>query len=675
MKKIKLVTLLLAAIIPLSLFAACKSNSTDTGGTESTATEATDTLPDSASESDIITETNSESNSESKSEQSSATEGKSETESEPDTETETYPEPDYTVEERYFIFRIWNFDILSLNEFKSIVDRVALDGFNAIKIHIPWHHVETVSGIYNYSAFDPMLDYVINEKGLKVAVSVDFTRKKGDAVLSEEHIMRNADGNLCIGGSAPSDRMQISFNSEYAVQKATDFYYDLVSHYDSLFGNGILFYLPAFSQYAESEYWCNSIYDYSSHAKEAFRSFLKDNYGTVDVLNFVTSSSYSSFNDVLPPETITSDNMGQLWYIFRHKSLKAVIDMLSDTQKKAAPNSKFALQFGSVWDSNSFLRGTLGFVDLCEKADVLWVDDGPLTNHRFSMDYLITAMPQHIELAQEIDGPYHSVATPELYLQQGLQCFERGAKYMSIANWSINADYERYSYAWREIANTWLGENTPNLIRPTSSSPTIEISLLELFRVRNITSIQQRYTQLTSSEEAARIVIKDDLTNAIPTQPEDFYSFPGGFSDVQGAGGWYYKNYLNGIFSDMTYDKERNVWQGASTYTLIGRNSVHPDAHDAAVVFKAPKDGEITIKICCIPLAEKTDGISFFVLHNNSPLILKNGIRRATVSWGEALESTITLSVKHGDNIAFVVNRNTNNLYDSTDLSIYITYH
>ena len=92
-----------------------------------------------------------------------------------DTESETAAETEEIKQDeemkRYFIFRIWNFRLRGTAEFRSIVDTVANTGFNAIKIHMPWHLMQDENGNIDYSPFDEMLDYVINVKGLPVAVS------------------------------------------------------------------------------------------------------------------------------------------------------------------------------------------------------------------------------------------------------------------------------------------------------------------------------------------------------------------------------------------------------------------------------------------------------------------------------------------------------------------------
>ena len=694
MKNQRLISFILVIIMISSLLCACTP---DTGADTSTEAESKaqetetalpesqeDTRPETERESDEshtdpVTEKESEASATEQTEGSTETEPKeTEPETEPkETEPETEPE-DLSVrdpiEQRYFIYRIWNFNVLSIEEFKSIVDRVSQDGFNAIKIHIPWHNVEITPGVYNYSAFDPMLDYVIKEKGMKVAVSVDLTRTSGDRVLSTGDIMKDANGGLSMGGSGSADRMQISLHSPNALYKANQFYQNIVSHYEELYSDGILFYLPAFTQYAESEYWPTTAYDHSDYAVRAFREFLKENYGTIEALNAVIETDYASFDEVMPPSTVSSDNYGHIWYVFRHRALKSFIDMLGETQKDIAPNSKYALQFGSVWDSASVLRGTLGYVDLCENVDVLWVDDGPLTNHRFSMDYLLTSLPSHVEIAQEIDGPYHSVATPELYLAQGMQCFERGATYMSIANWHMNDDYERYSYAWREIADTWLGENVPKLILPTASSPVIKVSLLDLFRMRNISSIVSQYNFITENGEAVRIIVTDDLTDRLPMTATNGASYPGGYSKTQGECGWYYRSYLDGQFTDMTFNNEKGQWQGASAYTLLTPVYFHPDKHDAALVYKADRDGEISIRFSCNLASPSSDGVVFYMLFNGKSVDLGDGKTELYVSPEQTVDGTLTLTVKAGDEIAFIINKYNKNTYDSTSLSLLIEY-
>ncbi|MBE6558063.1 MAG: hypothetical protein E7661_03510 [Ruminococcaceae bacterium] len=590
-------------------------------------------------------------------------------------EVSTMPVETLNIEERYFIFRIWNFTDRSLSTFKSIVDSVAEDGFNAIKVHIPWHRVETTTGVYDYEIFDQMVDYVVYEKGMKVAISLDLTRRKGDTVLSEEDIMRDPSGNLCMGGSETGDRLQISFNSENAISKAVAFYRDAVAHYHKRYGEEVLFYLPAFSQYAETEYWCAGEYDYSENAVNAFRAYLQETYGTVDALNTALSASYTSFDEVVPPAAMAGDGLGQLWYSFRHASLKSAIDRLAAAQDEVAENTKFAIQVGCVYDTASVLRGTFGIADLAENADVVWIDDGPMMNHHFSMDYIRSVLPASVELAQEIDGPHQNGATPERYLEQGLVCFERGCTYVSAANWGINNDYRAYRHVWQEIANTWLGDETPALVQPDENTPILEISLRELFQRRNAERYIGLYQRATENGSFVYLKVVDDLTTHAPTSASVMYAFPGDFSAEQGVKNWYYASCKRGKLTNMTFDAANGRWQGEGDFNLIMNGAMHPDNADTALVFKAPTGGEITCEFSLSMASGEGDGVNFYILHNGEEIKIGDARNDGIlITYDAPADGTITLTVAEGDEIAFVINKNKTTAYDSTGISVIVEY-
>lgn len=604
------------------------------------------------------------------------TEDATETPTEPDTEEEAVmPVKPLEISQRYFIFRIWNFTERSLSTFKYIVDSAAADGFNAIKVHIPWYRAEKTAGVYDYGVFDEMIDYVVKEKGMKVAISLDMTRRKGDSVIPETEIMRDPAGNLCIGGSETGDRMQISFNSEVAVEKCVAFYKDAVKHYGERYGDMVLFYLPAFSQYAETEYWCAGEYDYSDNAKAAFRAFLQDTYGTVDALNAALGTGYASFDGVEPPAAGASDGFGQLWYSFRHKSLKTVIDRLALAQEEVTEGTKFAIQLGCVYDTASALRGTFGITELCENVDVFWMDDGPLMNHHFSMDYVRSCLPDTVELAQEIDGPYQNGATPENYLAQGLTCFERGCTYVSAANWGINEQYEAYRHVWQEIAATWLGENPPAVVQPKENTPTVEVPLSELLRRRSPERYIALYRRAASNGEFVYLKVVDDLTNAKPAAPAPVFSFPGGYASEQGKNNWYYRSHTRKGMTDMTFDAANNRWQGDAEFCLISTGSMHPDTADAALVFKAPRAGTVTCLYSFVSASDQGDGVILYIKHNGERIEIgneKNG--GLLITYGTPADGEITLTVAEGDEIAFIINRNGNHTFDATDTSVTVAY-
>ncbi len=439
----------------------------------------------------------------------------SDTEIQTGTNTETEAETDEPAKEntemkRYFIFRIWNFKVREKAKFRSIVDAAAKTGFNAIKVHMPWHLMQDENGSIDYSAFDEMLDYVTNVKGLPVAVSIDFARRYGDKMLSDDEIQRDMNGNLCVG-DVYYNRATLSFASDTATEKAVAFYKDAVSHFNEKYKDKILFYLPAFTPYCETEYWCASQYDYSDVAVNRFRSGLSQKYESIDKLNEATGKNYATFDDVEAPACNSVDALGKLWYNFRHDMLKSFIDRLAEAQKEAAPETKMTIQLGSVFDEATYLRCTYRFADLCENADIIWLDDAPLYDHNFSMDYVRSSLPDHVVIAQEIDGPRQYAASEEAYLNQGLISFKRGAAYLSIANWEIDDYYYQYEDEWKEIISTWLCDDPPEVIEIKENAPTQTVKLSEMFKRKSPASFITKYNKALKTADAVKITVVDDL--------------------------------------------------------------------------------------------------------------------------------------------------------------------
>jgi hypothetical protein len=598
------------------------------------------------------------------------------TSAEQTTEEEPVVKEPRNVGQRYFIYRIWNFTPMTQAQFEAIVDAAAETGFNAIKVHIPWSRVEAkTAGEYDFSAFDPMIEYVVKTKGLKVAISIDLTRRADDKVIGLDQMMYDPNGNLCKGGSIDGMRTMISFCSESAVNAAVAFYSAAVERYEAKYASDVLFYLPAFSQYAESEYWCAGEYDYSDPAKAQFHAFLQEKYTDIDALNTVLGTDYTAFDQVALPAAIASDNIGQLWYQFRHQKLKQMIDALAVAQKQISPDSKYALQFGSIYDTASVLRCTLAAGDLAEHADVVWIDDGPLTDHEFSMDHAHATFPAHVMLAQEIDGPNQVAASPENYLEQGMDAYGRGCTYVSIANWEIDQKYRAYEWVWKQLIDTWFGDNVPEVIDTTKTDLTMEISLTDHLRKGTPGAFITRYYALATKGEFVRIRITDDLTGKIIDQPLAVYSFPGSFGTEQGKDGWFYMSYdkKSGEFDELSFDFANNRWAIEGTFTLVMNGAMHPDERDSALVFQAPKSGKVCVDFILSVNSDEGDGVQYAVLLNGEHVLDVEG-GYIFLPTGQVDEQSLVINVQSGDRIAIVLNKNEHNAFDSTSISCTIEY-
>ena len=551
---------------------------------------------------------------------------------------------DTYVGERYMSYRIWNFSITSMSDIKSIVDAAKNVGFNAINLHIPWYHVEKEDGVYDYSAFDPMVDYIVNEKGMSCAIILYMGRiPSEDKVLSDEDYDRDPNGNLSYGTG--NDRTGISFSSEKAVSKCVDFYEDAVKHFDSLYGRNIMLYLPCFSTYNETEYSVNGNFDYAHCAIEGFRAFLREKYGSIDNFNQKLGVNYASFDSVNPPYTPTTmDNMGILWYQYRHGKLKNIIDKLAAAQHTACPDTKFCVQFGSVHDSVSVRRGTYDFVDLCENADVIWVDDGPNSRWDWSMDYLWANLPRTVEIGNEIDGPAQAGATMERYLNQGLESYRHGAKYVVCANWGFDTNFHGWSEIWREISGTWLTEDRPELITPAKGDPTFEVSAYGLFR-----SGAGLYEGYYSSPANALAV--NDLTNITP-QNQDVYRFAVDFSGQGWSyGGW--RSHGTGKKVPVSFISGR--WFASDCW--IGPGVISPGATvDADVIFTVPSDGAAILAFSYGLGNKAAIGSGVRILLNGEQIYPTEG-EFARIPSAAPLKGRLPVTLKQGDELTFRLTR------------------
>jgi hypothetical protein len=102
---------------------------------------------------------------------------------------------------------------------------------------------------------------------------------------------------------------------------------------------------------------------------------------------------------------------------------------------------------------------------------------------------------------------------------------------------------------------------------------------------------------------------------------------------------------------------------------------MHPDTTDAALVFKAPKAGEITCTYGFASASDQGDGVILYVKHNGKTVEIgseKNG--GLLITYGSPADGEITLTVAEGDEIAFVINRNGTNTFDATDTSVIVAY-
>jgi hypothetical protein len=405
---------------------------------------------------------------------------------------------------------LWGFD----GAYPGAFDEAVSDRFNAIRIHVPWAGIQRTNGAWDFSFLDPEVAYVVGTKNLPVAFLIQLTRPSSDGrdtVLSPSDVMQDSSGNYC--GTSWGD--QPSFASDNFIQKANAFIQTVVSRYQTLYPQSILYVTTAPSLAAEAEYPSNKKCDYSPVAIAKFSNWLQTKYASINSLNVAWRSNFSDFNSVMPPSdwnTIWGGVGGMDWYNFRHYMRKQALASFAATIHGISSSLRYGIQFGSTFDNSSDARGTINFPDLIAGADVVENDDAPSYNHSYSMD-LLRANSSNKWIGNDIDGPTApTVSNPDVdYLLQATQSFDHGATIVSVANWT-QGDLANHRPLWSKIASL--------LSQPvTAGAPASYMteSAFAILKARSTASYQATYQTLSDNGADWVDVTRNDDLHASPS--------------------------------------------------------------------------------------------------------------------------------------------------------------
>ena len=146
----------------------------------------------------------------------------------------------------------------------------------------------------------------------------------------------------------------------------------------------------------------------------------------------------------------------------------------------------------------------------------------------------------------------------------------------------------------------------------------------------------------------------------------------------QGAGHWYYElektEPLAAPYEEMAYDKRKwydsTFWTGPD-WTRVGKNWHHPGEKTPSVRrFHAPADGQVTISGRVYKLHQKGDGVRLLIFRGEDR-IWEAKLEGAD---GEGTEPELTLDVRKGDNLRFVVDKRGGISCDTTFWDPVISY-
>ena len=368
-------------------------------------------------------------------------------------------------------------------------------GFNAVNIAVLWDYVK----IYRANTANPWIQVdnqmkKASELGMKIGLRVwvdgwcgDDKKNQWCSNFDQNEIMIDGEGRYSFAQSGPGKRSMTSFAANSTLSRMKNFTAEVMERYKKYQENGDILYVSLATTgeqelgYSFGNSGTDGLFDYSPPMREAYRVWLRRRYcNDLNNLKKAWGEDYSdlkSFNDINPKYSFYfqysfEKQDGRDWYNFRHFMLKRFNNEFIQTVKSVKVNRpfKFVNDYGSVFDDLAVRRGTMAFQDLGEGTDGIKVNDALYYNHRFSMDFIRSNMPNkwimnEAEIKDFLPIQSESAVYASEHFQQIDQSFAYGAKMVSffpnIKGKNLMQIVENSAKLGEIIKNKWLNNKTP----------------------------------------------------------------------------------------------------------------------------------------------------------------------------------------------------------------------
>ncbi|WP_373513958.1 putative Ig domain-containing protein, partial [Persicitalea sp.] len=420
---------------------------------------------------------------------------------------------------RYLSMSIMNVE--NDDSYLPLMERAAKAGVNSFVLNVNWDHVYRKRGsIADWGQIDKEAE-LAKRLGCKIMLRV-WVARHGDGNDGAEGWWPDNVRPVSGDGVRHKDVNGFSFSATEAVNEANGFVREVMEHFRPRQQAGEIVLVTVVANNAsEIGYSVDAhnpannknelqLFDYSYYSKKAFREWVQAKYRTLAELNKIWNSDYSRFSDIEPPYIkgdVWSGHYGKIgvdWYLFRHSTLKGVIDGFIDVVKGVDGNYKYYNDMGSCYDGLSVLRGTLGFIDLNAKADGFKVNDGAYYPHRFAADLLRSNLPGKI-----IGNELGNVNGIDEGVWRGFinETYEHGADWFNLFGLDREFNFVNYENLIKETAAKWL-DKPVQAINPTQ---TVTYTLSEAIR-EGTGKVQGKWRgEYAKTEKPIRVLLIEDL--------------------------------------------------------------------------------------------------------------------------------------------------------------------
>ena len=399
--------------------------------------------------------------------------------------------------QRYLALSLVNIDEKDDNLNVKEIEKAYQKGFNAVNIAVLWDFIK----VYRAKTPNPWIQVDNQVKkaaelgmkiGLRVWVNgwcgVNYPQSQWCSNFDPNELMVDGDGRYDITISGPGTRSMTSFASTSSLKRMKDFTAEVMERYKKYQEDGTILYVNLATTgeqelgYSFGRTGTSGLFDYSIPTKEAYRVWLRRKYcnNLSSLKRAWGEANYpnlKSFSEIEPKYNFYFQYSfegpdGRDWFIFRNFLLKRFNQQFIQAVRSVKVNRPFKIinDYGSVFDDVSVRRGTLAFQDLGEGTDGIKINNALNYNHRFSMDYIRSNMPNKwIMNETEVNNfiPNQSIEAINQYgnFQQTDQSFTHGAKMVSVFVSSADGNMSQFldnGANWFSIIkNKWLNNKSP----------------------------------------------------------------------------------------------------------------------------------------------------------------------------------------------------------------------
>jgi len=430
--------------------------------------------------------------------------------------TATVPKASAQESDRLWMPAAWAQWLPDATAARNYADAILARGLNGAGMAIPWSAIERQPGLYDFTWIDERLDILV-AKGLRVHLRLDCSR----TLPSWFHpvFAQTADGSTYPPGGGIR---VISFADEAVLEAVPRVLGAVAAHVWTRYLNPggpypVTTIHPMLSPPFEVEYAFEEWTDYSPPAQEGFRAWLPERHGDLATLNSRWGTGFADWSEITLQAAPRFD-----FQAFRTESLGRLIDRCAEAVHQT-PGTGLAVQFGSIWDGLSPYRGTRDAARLARNADWVIVDDSPVFDFAFSMDYL-RGMVRDKVWVNEIDGPWTPYLTNAKCEEQGIVSLRRGAYHLWAANWNTPDLLDPKWTFWGPVLEELMNPRPD--VRPTRA---IFVSLATVYRQDGGRSVQELVGSYYAGLSANDAVPVDFVSDTVVLEhPEWMVQYTGG---------------------------------------------------------------------------------------------------------------------------------------------------